>query len=445
MVENWYWEFLEYAANLVEAIIMFVMLQYFFKARFKAKWPYILSTLGVFGLISVLNKLNVPMEVNIIFYILVGILMGFFLFSGSLSGRILIPMLMVVLIVISEVVALGIVSLSFQISDNQLTNETPYRMMGIIISKVLLIAMVSIAGRFSKKENYKLPLLFNLCLMVIPVFTITSMITILQYTVNKVESIISPIWLAVSAVGLLFVNLLIVYLFEAFMNYSRNQSQYQLMSQQAEMLGNHLRETNALQEETHRIWHDMKNHFTVIQWMVKSRSYEKLEQYMQTLNDTVVNSMPAVQSGNPILDAILNPRAVEAKKYGIELTVNACIPPRLSIVDIDLNILFSNALDNAFEACRKLPEDSVRFIDVDAYLKSDHLVLVIKNTFNGEVSMAGNELKTTKKEKGVHGIGMGNMLKTVEKYDGHIVTKIEENIFILSAILYCSIQVEKAV
>jgi two-component system, LytTR family, sensor histidine kinase AgrC len=453
MLESLYWDILEYSANLVEAAMMVILLQQFFETKYKKKWVYVLAVLGVFIVISAMNYFNnnassgiknFTVYFNVIIYIGIGIFCAFLLFQGSNASRIILPVLMMVLITMSEMIMIGILKLTFNISDDQITGKTPYRMLGIIVSKVALIALVFFASRFSKKHSYSIPPIYSLSLLFVPVISIISMITIMQYMLSHVESVLSPIWFILSAIGLLLVNILIIYLFEALMNYSRSQSQFQLMSQQAEMLGNHLRETNALQEETHRIWHDMKNHFTVIQWMVKSKSYDKLDQYMQTLNETVANSMPAVQCGNPILDALLNPKAAEAKKSGIELTVNACIPSRLSIEDIDLNILFSNALDNAFEACRKLPEGSRRFINVDAYLRNDHLVLMMKNTFNGELNMLDNELKTTKKEAGMHGIGMGNMKKTVQKYDGHIVTKIEGNVFILSAILYCSILTENA-
>lgn len=444
MKEDWYWYALENAATLVEAIMVIVILQQFFESKYKKIWPYLVSVISIFGLVTLANSGQIPMYYTVIIYTCTGVVAGFLLYKGTVVSRFLVPILLMVLVIVAEVLTMGILKIAFNNLDEQFIEETPFRMLGIIISKVSLIALVFIAGRFSKKEYTKVPMVYSLSLLCVPVISIISMVTLIQYVLMDVESVLSPVWFALSATGLMFVNLLIIYLFRAIMNYSQSQSRYQLMIQQAEMLSSHLQETNALQEETHRIWHDMKNHFTVIQWMVKSKNYDKLDQYMLTLNETVTNSMLAIQSGNPILDALLNPKAAEAKKFGIELVVNACIPRNISIEDIDLNIVFSNALDNAIEACKKLPQGIDRFITIDSYVKNDHLVLVMKNPFDGIVKRAGEELKTTKMDSGRHGIGMGNMKRVIEKHDGHITTDIEDNMFILSIIMYCQIYNEKA-
>jgi two-component system sensor histidine kinase AgrC len=434
----WYWWVLELSANLVEAGLLVFFIQQFSEARYKDNtYPYCISTIIVFGIITVANRLQLLATEIFPFFIAVGVAVGFLAYKGSVVSRILLPIITTAFLIVTEVIAMGILKLVFQTHYAEYVEISSVRMVGILMSKVFLAALVYIAGRFSKKENVKIPLVFGLCLLLVPAISIVCMITIVRYTVYGGEEQINPLWFAFSALGLLLLNLLIVYLFRAIMNYSRNQNRLQLMVQQEEMLNRHLNETNALQEETQKIWHDMKNHFTVIQWMVKQRSYDKLENYMQTLNDAVVSSMPKYQTGNHILDALLNAKAAEAKNGGIEFIVNAAVPPRLSIDDLDLNIVISNALDNAIEACRKLPEDKEKSIFIDAMIKNDHLFLTVKNPYAGELRINGNRLETTKADAGRHGIGMGNMMRAVEKYDGHILTDYKDNLFTLSATMYC--------
>lgn len=441
----WYWTLLEQSANFVEAMMLIVLLTKFFVPKSTRLWPRLLAILGIYAIIYLLNLINSPKLLNLIVYYGAGLLIEFLLFNGRLPSRILLPMLMVAFVTIAEVMAVGILQITSDANIVQMLENTPYRILGIIISKLLLIIMVIIAGYFSKKQNERIPLKYSSCILIVPIVSTVCILTISQFMLNSPGKPVDPFWFVFCSFGLLFVNLLIMFLFEGFMNYSHNQSKLQLMVQQSEMLNSHLRETNMLQEETHRIWHDMKNHFTVIQWMVKSKNYEKLEQYMQTLNETVTESMLKIQSGNSILDALLNPKAAEAKKYGIDVTINASVPPKLPIEDLDLNIVYSNAFDNAIEACKKLPGDQKRFITIDTCLKNDNLVLVIKNSFDGIVKSSGGELKTTKLDSGRHGIGIGNMKRAVEKYDGHIMTNFEENVFILSAVMYCNMNIEKAV
>ncbi len=445
---QWYWVMLEQAASLAEAVAMVIFVLQFLEMRWEKKWLPAALAVGLYALISLLNMVRSPGELNLVIYAIAGILICVFLFKGSFLTKLLIPLLMTAMVVIVEPLAVGIVQLIFHVDLNEFTGETPYRLLGILLSKPVLIVLVFGVGRFSKKEHSKIPFVYSFCIFIIPVIAAVSMITLIQFIINSAETVLNPAWLAFSAIGLLFISILVIYLFQAIMNYSRTQSQYQLMSQQVEMLGKHLLERNALQEETHRIWHDMKNHFTVIQWMVSTKNYEKLDQYMLTLNETVSSTMLRIQTGNPILDALLNSKAVEAKKLGIELTVNACVPSRISISDMDLNIVFSNALDNAMEACKKLPDGVERYINIDAHIRNDHFILVMKNPYDGVLKKSGDILKTTKEDSARHGIGMGNIKGVVNKYDGHILIDAENFVFVLTLAMYCVVhedQFENAV
>lgn len=441
---QWYWVLLEQAANLVESMMMLAFIRQFFDFRQKRKWISPVSVASLFLIINGMNYLELPGVINLCLFFLAGFLLCNVFFRGSFFAKILIPLLLTVLIVVSETLAVGVIQFILGVGEADFVGETPYRMLGIIISKPVLIVLVYTVGRLSKKDQTRIPLIYSLCILTVPVVSAVCMITLLQF-VSTSSGILSPAWLAFSAVGLMLMSILVIYLFQALMNYSRAQSTYLLMSQQVEMLGKHLQERNALQEETHRIWHDMKNHFTVIQWMVKMKSYDKLDQYMLTLNETVASSMLKVQTGNPVLDALFNSKAAEAKKAGIEMVVNAAIPASISIEDFDLNVVYSNALDNAMDACKRLAPSVDRFISIDTYLRNDHLVLVMKNPFDGVVIRSGDELKSTKTDLGRHGIGMGNMKRVIEKYDGHILTEADNGIFVLTLAMYCITKMEKAV
>ncbi len=441
---QWYWVLLEQAASLVEAAMMYVFISRFFEQRYRWKWIPPVTIAILFGIISIMNVARLPGVLTLCLFLAAGILASLLLFRSSVFAMVLIPLLLTALILISEALAVGITQLVFNVSTADFVSETPYRMLGIVISKPVLIVLVYGVSMFSKKDQTRIPLGYSLCIMTVPVISAICMITIIQFVGSSVESILSPVWLAISAIGLIFMSFLAIYLFQALMEYSRAQSKYMLMAQQVEMLNSHLHERNALQEETHRIWHDMKNHFTVIQWMVSMKSYEKLDQYMLTLNETVSNSMLKVQTGNPILDALFNSKVADAKKSGIDMAVNVAIPSRISVEDIDLNIVFSNALDNALDACKKLPAGKERFVAIDSHLKNDHLVLIMRNSFDGVVNKSGDILQTTKTERGLHGIGMGNMRRVVEKYDGHIITDMDNGVFTLTLAMYCLADIEKA-
>ena len=80
----------------------------------------------------------------------------------------------------------------------------------------------------------------------------------------------------------------------------------------------------------------------------------------------------------------------------------------------DIGVLYGNLLDNAIEACRKVPEEK-RFIWLENKYQSGKLLLVITNS----KTMEKNEnLKTTKKDSYSHGRGILSVQRVADKYNG---------------------------
>lgn len=97
-------------------------------------------------------------------------------------------------------------------------------------------------------------------------------------------------------------------------------------------------------------------------------------------------------------------------------------------------MILANLLDNAIEAASRVVvnrEISVKIEEV-AY----GMVLVIRNTFCGELLHADGDLITTKENKEDHGLGFENVKYAVSKYNGIIQRRSGENIFQVSVVLY---------
>ena len=82
---------------------------------------------------------------------------------------------------------------------------------------------------------------------------------------------------------------------------------------------------------------------------------------------------------------------------------------------VDLTVVISNTLDNAIEACEKLPETD-RQIYVQALLEEDELFYAVRNK-SLPVNMVANQLPaSTKENPSFHGYGLQNVHTTLEKY-----------------------------
>ena len=93
-------------------------------------------------------------------------------------------------------------------------------------------------------------------------------------------------------------------------------------------------------------------------------------------------------------------------------------------------------MDNAIEACRKIPEDRERLIRFRGYTKGRMYFLVVENTYDGRTVSTGAEvLQTTKADKDSHGFGMRNMRSCVDRYYGTMQHEAEDGKFVLTIML----------
>ena len=94
--------------------------------------------------------------------------------------------------------------------------------------------------------------------------------------------------------------------------------------------------------------------------------------------------------------------------------------------------VYGNLLDNAIEACRKVPEGK-RFIRLENKYQSGKLLLVITNS----KTMEKNEnLKTTKKDSYSHGRGILSVQRVADKYNGTAGFTDKGEVFEASVMLY---------
>jgi len=84
----------------------------------------------------------------------------------------------------------------------------------------------------------------------------------------------------------------------------------------------------------------------------------------------------------------------------------------------DICIIFGNTIDNAIEACVKLPKEEKKVIDIKSEYSKDFLFITIKNPTAENVKIINDTVATTKENKISHGIGLRSIRTAVGKYSG---------------------------
>lgn len=93
-------------------------------------------------------------------------------------------------------------------------------------------------------------------------------------------------------------------------------------------------------------------------------------------------------------------------------------------------IYFSNILDNAIEACKKIEDN--RYINIRGTIVKSYYIIKCENSKNNEIKIKNKKILTNKKDKFLHGIGLTSMKSSLNKYNGDLKFIDEENKFIIN-------------
>lgn len=187
--------------------------------------------------------------------------------------------------------------------------------------------------------------------------------------------------------------------------------------------------------EIRSIKHDMLNHLLCIGNLIKDGEQEQGLEYVQNICNQITTNMMIIQTGNTIVDTIINEKAAIAKKNDIHIEINIIVPKVIEMDMVDICILLSNSLDNAIEACLKISDISGRKIAIELSAKQGYFNLRVTNSVIDNIIIRGNTIKTNKADKSDHGYGIENMKRVVRKYNGDITLHCENNMFVLQALL----------
>ena len=105
------------------------------------------------------------------------------------------------------------------------------------------------------------------------------------------------------------------------------------------------------------------------------------------------------------------------------------------VSDLDIITMFSNLIDNALEAAI-LCKDK-RFVHIRMFTQNEGNILAIKisNSYAKVPMRIGEAFQSTKKDAGIHGVGLKSVSNTAEKNGGFLECFIEDIQFIAILLL----------
>jgi len=183
-----------------------------------------------------------------------------------------------------------------------------------------------------------------------------------------------------------------------------------------------------MHEELRRFQHDYHNLHLGLYSALMQKDFEKALSYLQSDEMSLCKISNAYETGNVVLDVLLGEKQIFADGFNTKIRFEGIMPGNL-LSTADICIVFGNALDNAIEACAKLPKTEEKVITVKVSQSRKFLFIRITNPVISNVQINNNSIVTTKADKQAHGIGMHSIHTIAKKHSGTVSLSCEDNVF----------------
>lgn len=177
--------------------------------------------------------------------------------------------------------------------------------------------------------------------------------------------------------------------------------------------------------ETRKFRHDISNHILCVDTLIKQKEYEEAEKYLADLRDSLSDLRIKYQTGNMLVNAIVND--ISSKYESVNFVWEGMFPQNLKLSNMDLCVIFSNVLENAFYAASGCTEQG----NVNVAVKSitNSIMICVENDISAPVKEAKGKFLTQKTDKKNHGFGTMNVRTCVNTNGGSVEYKYTDKIF----------------
>jgi len=349
-----------------------------------------------------------------------------FNYKSSLKKRILTVLLIYVILICVEmliVVATGYLRLAPLIKSDYKS------ILGIIVIRIVSYLASLIIGSYkSICQGDIIPNTYWFCILIIPIGTLYILVTIFM------NGELKPITILISTTLVLLINFATFYMYDEISRILIDKADKMFIQQQNKYYENQLELMKASLKANKTIKHDLKNHMTSLYVLAEEEKKKELLEYLSGMIEVSDNKEGFANTGNIVIDSIINFKLQGSDKEEIDINVNLNIPEELKIPSFDVTIILGNLLDNALNAVKNLEEG--RYINIMMKYTRGRLIVKMENSFNGTITKEKGRIITSHMDKKNKGLGLESVKTVLEKYNGTIEFKYNDKEFHTALLMF---------
>lgn len=296
------------------------------------------------------------------------------------------------------------------------------------VSQMLVFCIILILRRYFENEN--LEVLTKSEWVRFSVFTVFSIISIIAIYMNfgDINSVKQKNILLCIAFGMLSMNILVFYMIYGILVRELQINEDKIFLERVKSETEIYRQASINYENQRKREHEYKNEMMLISSLIGLKEYDKANSVIEKFNNKSSCRINFIDTNNIIINAIINAKYEEMKEKDILFVFKFNDLSALNIEDRDIVIILSNLLNNAITASEKC-KDGDRVIKIKIWDTDKKVIISVINTYFTLPIIENGKYKTTKKDETLHGIGIDNIMETINKYNGTSAIRNDDKYF----------------
>lgn len=373
--------------------------------------------------------------VNLLVVPIIYFLLSVMAFNGNIYKKIFATLIGTAIILGTELIVVAVLSLtSEELIESSMVDE-PSAVMLTVIVKMVTFIIFAVIKQSSSKEEQTMDLGTFMLYMIAPLSGLGIMFSIVFCDIDFSKGSAAKYMLVIFFFLLMIGDAAVFYGYNRYARVLTEKEDNSRTVEKQKMELESYRKVNIANNRYMTLLHDTNHHMNMVYSLLINDKKEEAVDMLEALFHEYQKAEIIEYSNNNILNTILSECKEKSERKDIECDIFVERGFNIEYVDdIDLVALIGNLLSNAYEAAVKSEEKKIR---IQMFMQNDgsFSVIIIENSFNGEILKEGEELKTTKSNKRMHGLGIKSAERIAEKYDGWIIRTWENHNFKTSVVL----------
>lgn len=377
--------------------------------------------LGIIVMFAFSEFLGRHIQSGIKSLITIALLLAFILvfWSGNIFLKLLLVICYHVISYGMDYVAGGIVCMSQKINFATLIQRPVTFTICSILSKSLLLLLTYLFYIFFKKNRQQHKSLLQwLQMLLYPIISLSVLIIGLNSMYPQKEP---PPAFIILTIGLMIATTVQLLLLEKIDADTQAVLERELLQQKLQLQSQNMQLVISAYQDQRKIDHDHTNQLLALHGAL-TESPETALQFLESLLGKQSNRAPVFQTGNAVVDALLNVKCAQARKLLIETTVKICSLQLLNLSENEIAIVLGNLLDNAINAASKCSCEKKLLIQFNPLPQK--ILLRIENSYMSPEKSLSNGIDSLR-----HGYGLKNVQQVLQNHGCLYRIKTTENVY----------------